>query len=170
MAIVSLRIWRRHHSQPQDETISLRPDLSVVPLAHFPRTVVPYIDWVSFCIYRPLPARLQLKRWSSTRSVPGREAPDPAPVDPVLPAPDPAALRGPVAALRDCIARAAAQEEQGAGVRLIGLQAFVSDEAPQIFNQHRTLPHRINARLGIQRRAIADREDLGMRNAAQRLF
>src|SRR6267378_7433807 len=129
-----------------------------------------HIERVSFCIYRPLPARLQLKRWSSTKSVPGREAPDPAPVDPVLPAPDPAALRGPVAALRDCVARAAAQEEQGAGVRLIRFQAFVFDDLSQVFRQHRTLPHRINARLGIQRCAIADREDLGMRNAAQRLF
>src|SRR5216684_6064074 len=71
------------------------------------------------------------------------QAPDPAPVDPVLPAPDPAALRGPVAALRDRVARAAAQEEQGAGVRLIGFQALVLDEVSQIFRQHCTLPHRI---------------------------
>src|SRR6267142_1597217 len=96
------------------------------------------------------------------------QAPDPAPVDPVLPAPDPAPLRGPLAALRDRVARTAAQQEQGAGVRLIGFQAFVSDEVSQIFHQRRALPHRVNARLGIERRAIADREDLGMRNAAQR--
>src|SRR6266576_2491660 len=90
-----------------------------------------------------------------SRSVPGREAPDPAPVDPVLPVPDPAALRGPLAALRDRVARTAAQQEQGAGVRLIGLQAFVSDEVSQIFHQRRALPHRVNARLGIERCAIA---------------
>src|SRR5712692_3246833 len=89
------------------------------------------------------------------------QAPDPAPVDPVLPAPDPAALRGPVAALRDCVARAAAQEDQGAGVRLIGLQALVFDEVSQIFHQHRTLSHRINARLGIARRASANAEISG---------
>src|SRR5467141_2785359 len=72
------------------------------------------------------------------------QAPDPAPVDPVLPAPDPAALRGPLASLRDRVARAAAQEEQGAGVRLIGFQAFVPDEVSQILHQHRALPHRMN--------------------------
>src|SRR5207302_650157 len=106
----------------------------------------------------------------SSRSAARREAPDPAPVDPVLPVPDPAALRGPLAALRDRVARAAAQQEQGARVRLIGLQALVSDEVSQVFHQRRALPHRVNARLGIERCAIAGRKDLGMRNAAQRLL
>src|SRR5207247_10556977 len=81
-------------------------------------------------------------------SVRGREAPDPAPVDPVLPVPDPAALRGPLAALRDRVARAAAQQEQGAGVRLIGFQPLVSREVAQVFHQQRTLPHRIDPRHG----------------------
>src|ERR1700704_2820994 len=133
MAIVSLRI----SDAIIIKRIWMRVDLPVVPLAYSPEEPCD-IDRVSLCIYTRLPAQLQ-GSWSFR----GREAPDPAPVDPVLPVPDPAALRGPVAALRDRVACAAAQEEQGAGVRLIGLQAFVSDEASQIFNQHRALPHRI---------------------------
>src|SRR2546428_10539042 len=158
MGIVSLRIWQRHHSQPSDERILPRPDLSMVPLAYFIRTIVPYRPAVvlhlqaapgtttteTMVIDTPRPSRPTARSWS----VPGREAPDPAPVDPVLPAPDPAALRGPVAALRDCVARAAAQEEQGAGVRLIRFQAFVFDDLSQVFRQHRPLPHRVDARLG----------------------
>src|SRR5438034_653272 len=121
MAIVSLRICDAIIIRQ----ISMRSYLSVVPLAYSPEPSRD-IDRLSLYTYTRLTARLQ-KSWS----VRGREAPDPAPVDPVLPVPDPAALRGPLAALRDRVARAAAQQEQGAGVRLIGFQPLVSREASQ---------------------------------------
>src|SRR5207247_10271560 len=127
-------------------------------------SVVPYCPPVA--LYLHAPHGTTTKVWL----VRGREAPDPAPVDPVLPVPAPAALRGPLAALRDRVARAAAQQEQGAGVRLIGFQPLVSREVSQVFHQQRTLPHRIDPRHGNARRAVAGREDLGMRNAAQRLL
>src|SRR5438132_11348924 len=145
MAIVSLRICDAIIIRQ----ISMRSYLSVVPLAYAARTSC-NIDRLSPYTYTRLTARLQ-ESWS----VRGREARDPAPVDPVLPVPDPAALRGPLAALRDRVARTAAQQEQGAGVRLIGFQPLVSDEVSQVFHQHRALPHRVTARLGIERCAIA---------------
>src|SRR5512134_676491 len=54
------------------------------------------------------------------------EARHPAPVDAILQPPQRAALRAPAAALRDDVARAAAQQQQRALLRHVGLQRLAA--------------------------------------------
>src|SRR5688572_7530261 len=100
------------------------------------------------------------------------EAANPAAVDAVFPPPQRKSLCAPVAALRNRIPRAAGDERERFPLRNVGFERDVARDSPKVVGQGLAVPDSVNAgfrmRRFAQRRAVADCENFGMRDALQR--